>query len=294
MPVHITDQNHVVSQAEYSLSGATHTLDYTKSSFNLTELGGIEGRHRTFISGTRESYNPVAIRPASLTGASNVTISGNTITKTGANGWDGSAYSVDEFDGLSDFAVEFEVNSVADQRNMFGLNSDWTTNTSYNTIDFAIYQVNNYVQIYENGANKGSFNTNTFAVGAKLGVRYLNGKIEYTVNGDIVYTSTNSPTFPMRIDTSIHRQNDALSNISIYDNQIPQSFNLDIIGNADEELSDEHKEALEFYELYPLNGSKYSYLEFLKNPNSVPAVNYPIEVQHVYQFVEDINKIDIP
>ena len=44
----------------------------------------------------------------------------------------------------------------------------------------------------------------TFSVGDKLQVRVEAGQVSYRHNGVVVYTSTVTPTYPLRADSSLH------------------------------------------------------------------------------------------
>ena len=128
----------------------------------------------------------------------NVKANGNNLTKVQSNGnWDGGAASLNAVynDGYFQFTAS-EVTSLK----MIGLSSV-NLNSNYTTIQYAIYLVNNIVQIRESAAARGSFGTyvtnDIFKIGVQAGV------VKYYKNGVVFYTSAIAPTLPLIVDVSI-------------------------------------------------------------------------------------------
>jgi beta-glucanase (GH16 family) len=101
-------------------------------------------------SGTPLDYSYIANVPAALTLTGiNLTISGNTITKTAANGWDSSAYSTEKYSG----GAYVTATVVHDDKDLvFGLNTDPLTDSDFDSIDFGWrVKANGTLEIVESG-----------------------------------------------------------------------------------------------------------------------------------------------
>merc|ERR1711871_219815 len=88
---------------------------------------------------------------------------------------------------------------------MMGLTrkSDAKQSTSYNTGDFFFYIAANNLYVYENGGNKAGIGA--YSKNDVFGVRVnAQNKVEYTVNGNVKYTSTQTPVYPLVVDSSFH------------------------------------------------------------------------------------------
>lgn len=116
-----------------------------------------------------------------------------------ASGWTAGASSTRAID---DGYVEF----VATQTNvdrMVGL-SHGDGHPSYTDIDFAAYPAGDGIfRVYEAGTNRGSFGT--YVPGDRFRVALQSGVIKYYKNQTLVYTSTVSPTLPLRVDSSAYQ-----------------------------------------------------------------------------------------
>ena len=78
------------------------------------------------------------------------------------------------------------------------------TDQGYADIDFALYLRRSMASsyIYEKGTYRGSFGA--YAPGDKLKVAVESGVVKYYRNGTLLYTSTQTPTLPLRADASIY------------------------------------------------------------------------------------------
>ena len=127
-----------------------------------------------------------------------VSISGNSLTKTGAAGWGNfgaSSLQTVESNGF----VEFSGANAASF--MAGL-SKGDTDQTYPDIDFAIYLTGSVVWIYEGGTSKGSFGSYTSS--DKFRVEAAGSVIRYRKNGVVFYTSLLPARFPLLVDASIN------------------------------------------------------------------------------------------
>jgi hypothetical protein len=147
----------------------------------------------------------------------NVTVTGNSGVKTGgSNGlWDADLYSKDSFTGGA-FASASP--AVATDSMMFGLNSDPVTDSSYTSIDYAIYLdggTSSALRVYEGGSLAGTFGT--YAAGDVLAVVYDGSSVKYLKNGAVVYTSILAASFQpnqvLYFDSSFANLNGKLNNI---------------------------------------------------------------------------------
>jgi hypothetical protein len=140
-----------------------------------------------------------------------VDVSGNSLTKTAATGWgNAGAVSTQQIDS-GDGYVELTASETTTYR-MFGL-SNGNTNTSYTDIDFALYLSGGQLAIYEGGAYKGNFGP--FATGDTLRVGVVEGLVEYSRNGAVLYTSNGTPTYPLLVDTALYSINSTLVDVVI-------------------------------------------------------------------------------
>jgi RHS repeat-associated protein len=145
----------------------------------------------------------------------NVTITGNTVKKTGGattGTWDAGAFSQNSIPAGVDGWVEFHVPS-ANTYKMLGL-SDSNPDASYSSIDFAIYlRGEGVVYVYENGAARGLFGS--YSPSDIFRVERVNGIVYYKKNGDVFYVSTVSNQSALYGDCSFHDINDSLLDVQI-------------------------------------------------------------------------------
>jgi alpha-tubulin suppressor-like RCC1 family protein len=139
--------------------------------------------------------------------AAGVTVSGNDLTKTAASGWgNAGASSVQSLE--SDGFVEFQATGTA----MVGL-SRGDTDQGYADVDFAVYVNSGTLQIYESGANRGSFGT--VAGSDRLRVEAAAGVVRYRKNGVVFYTSTLASRFPLLVDAALHSSGATVSDVRV-------------------------------------------------------------------------------
>ncbi|MFL5600552.1 MAG: RHS repeat-associated core domain-containing protein, partial [Gemmatimonadaceae bacterium] len=149
-----------------------------------------------------------------FTNASGVNISGNTLTKTGAAGWNAGAVSTQTITS-GDGYVEFTATETNLAR-MCGLgNGD--SGQNYTDIEFAIQLTasdgTNGVWIFESGTLRGNFGT--YSSGDKFRVAVESGVVKYKKNGTVFFTSSVTPTYPLLVDTSLYSTSSTVSNIVV-------------------------------------------------------------------------------
>lgn len=153
------------------------------------------------------------------TGALNVTVTGNSISKSGAtNAWDAGANSTKAIVS-GDGYVEMTITETNKDR-FFGL-SDNETTVSSEDVDFAFRPYSNgAVYCYEPGIN-GAF-CGWYSPGDKLRISIENGMIKYYLirgsTSTLVYTATHTPTYPMAADAAIYDSGGTVTNTVISGN----------------------------------------------------------------------------
>jgi RHS repeat-associated protein len=137
------------------------------------------------------------------------TASGNSLSKSGADGWDAGGISTQTI-GSGDGYVEVTATEINKHRR-FGL-SNGNSNQSWDDIDFCFYlEASGTVYINEGATPRGSFGS--YASGDVFRVAVEGGVVKYRKNGALLYTSTISPTYPLLVDTSLYSTGATLSNV---------------------------------------------------------------------------------
>ena len=118
------------------------------------------------------------------------------------NSWDTQAYSVC---GYKECRVTYKISQTSAYI-MVGLNSDPTTDASYQSIDYCWYTQNGgSLSIYENGTNISSISGHTaYAVGDELIVEYSCGQVRYYHNGVLCRTVARTYGSPLYFDCSLY------------------------------------------------------------------------------------------
>ena len=166
------------------------------------------------MDGTTEDSNSVVWK--NLSGMVVDPNNDNIISKSNASAdWNSGAQSVQSYIG-GDVFLEWSMNYIDDSRGaeMIGLSYNHSTN-SYTDIAFAIYtHENNVVYVYENGADKGSKSTWDLSAGNVFRIEVVSNVVKYYHNGTLIYTSLNTPVFPIYADCSFHSHGAANSVIN--------------------------------------------------------------------------------
>src|SRR3989344_5146403 len=150
----------------------------------------------------------------------NVSVAGNSITKTtpSANGWDAGASSVQSIPSGNNGYVEFSLGL-----NTFAGLSNGDSNADYPDIDFGIQGGPNYMDtlaIYENGAHPPKISGLPYSSSDIFRVAVESGVVKYYQNGNLLYTSSKSSTYPLLLDTSIYAYNSGINNAVIVSSPI--------------------------------------------------------------------------
>jgi len=152
----------------------------------------------------------------------NVSVSGNTITKTsGDSAWNAGAASTQMIEAGTPGYVEATALET-DTYRMFGF-SDSNPDSGYVSIDYAIYlQTFANLGVYENGAFRGHFGT--YAVGDVLRVERTGTSVTYLKNGSLFYTSLVPSSSTLMMDASIYHVNGTVGNAVIAVVPEPSTF----------------------------------------------------------------------
>ena len=139
----------------------------------------------------------------------NITIAGNTATKTGSgNAWDGGCVSADSYTGG---AYVSAITPSTGYHLMFGLNSDPITDNGYSSIDYAVYVNVGTITVYESGTQIGSYGS--YSVGDVLAVTYDGVNVRYLKNGTVYRTVAATIIVPLFFDSSFYEVGSSLTNI---------------------------------------------------------------------------------
>jgi RHS repeat-associated protein len=151
------------------------------------------------------------VQNVSWASAVGVSISGNSLTKTGANGWNAGAVSTQSISS-GDGYVEFTANANS-ANTLCGL-SHGDTNQSYEDIDFALYPwTDGNLYVWESGSSRGS--VGPYTAGDVFRVAVEGGVVKYRKNGTLLYTSALTPNYPLLIDSTIYPQGGSIANAVI-------------------------------------------------------------------------------
>lgn len=135
---------------------------------------------------------------------------GNSLIKTGNNGYNAGAATLDYIPEGMDGAISIEV--IGDNRIMFGL-SETNTDAGYSSIDygFLTYPNTGGIIIIEKGNSKGL--QGYYKDGDVLKISRELGTINYYINDDKVYTSSISSSSSLIGDFTLYNNGDTISNI---------------------------------------------------------------------------------
>lgn len=147
--------------------------------------------------------------PVIWTNLANSSANDNLITKTGANGWNGSGHSTRKIFAGTGGSVEFEMQGNR-SASMWGI-SDVSTTNSYQDIDFAFYILGPRLYLLENGQhvlNGSSIDVSNPDPYAKLRLDISpTGQVQYFYNDSLLYTSAKTMNADMFIDCAMYYTN---------------------------------------------------------------------------------------
>ncbi|MCF6361705.1 MAG: hypothetical protein L3J29_13215 [Cyclobacteriaceae bacterium] len=160
------------------------------------------------VTNITASTHSWAQAPVVWTDFVNTTISGTTLLKTAAFGWNAGAASVAKLGVGENGWVEYKVEEIGEK--MLGLSSV-NLNEDFTTIEYGLFSYYSTIKIIENGITKVS--NLTYNVGDTLRIERLNNVIYYKRNGSIIYTSTQASTSELLVDVSLKRPTAKMSDV---------------------------------------------------------------------------------
>ena len=150
-------------------------------------------------------------QPVTWTSLVGVTASGNSLTDIAATGTNAGAASTQRITS-GDGYVEFAASETTTNR-LLGL-SNGNTDASYPDVDFGIaLGAGAPIYVVEKGVNRGRFGT--YQSGDIFRVAVIGGVVKYSRNGTVLYTSTQTRTYPLLVDTWLYTQGATLNNVVI-------------------------------------------------------------------------------
>jgi alpha-tubulin suppressor-like RCC1 family protein len=140
-----------------------------------------------------------------------VAIAGSSLSKTGAAGWTSGAISANTIEA-ADGAMEFTA-TEANTTRVAGL-STGDSSQSWVDVDFGIeIHDDATIEVVEAGTSRGTFGA--YDPGDRFRVEVRDGVVEYYRNGSSFYTSTVTPSYPLRVDTAFYSANATLTDVGL-------------------------------------------------------------------------------
>lgn len=145
-----------------------------------------------------------------------MSVNGNIVEKTANGGdWNASVRSANSFVGGA--YASWVVTGTAGSYGI-GLNTDPTTNASYDSVDCWLYQESpGNLFVYNNGVGITPGGLGSVAVGDVLSVTFDGSTVRYMKNSTVLYSQPYpvgiSPTTPIFLDSSFNTQGNFVSNI---------------------------------------------------------------------------------
>jgi len=167
-----------------------------------------------------------SIQDITWTQGVNVTISGNSLTSSGASTWNSGAFSSQSLAANINGYIEMTVQETNTHR-MLGFSSD-NPDAYWSSIEYALYLVANaQIYIYENGAGRGYYTS--YATGDIVGLRRDGGVIKYYKNGVVFYTSTINYTGILYADASLYETGSTIKSAKIAVEVVPEPASLALL-----------------------------------------------------------------
>ncbi len=174
------------------------------------------------------TLSSVEIGRGSFIADTGVTVTGRTLTKTGDAGWNAGAVSaLRTFWG--DGSVEFTA-AETDKRRAAGL-SHGDAGTDVSDIDFALVLLEDAtLEIQEGGVSRGTFGP--YATTDRFRVEAVGGTVRYYRNGVLLYTSAQSPSYPLLADTAFDHMGSTLADVVVSDVVWSSTSGVSLLGNS--------------------------------------------------------------
>lgn len=203
--VQLEDNGDSRGNDSFEIFGATRDgINLPGDNFSPDGRFSIFGSHTSgsrvdvFIAAVSISASPSSI---SWTNIVNCTANGNSLAKTGGVDQADDAYATSAQAALSgDAYVEFTADR-ADKERWCGLNNSNAIHRSASDINFAIKLTSNKkANVVENGVVRAKIK---YKPGYTFRVAVESGAVNYYRNGEIFYTSTARPSYPLMVNASL-------------------------------------------------------------------------------------------
>jgi hypothetical protein len=146
----------------------------------------------------------------SWTSDANVAVSGSSLIKMGGCGGcpDAGAVSAQQI-ASGDGYVEFS--GAGEGLRFIGLSSG-SNGTDPGEIRFALRLSGDTAEVRESGSYRGEVR---FTGSDMLRIAVVGGRVEYAKNGSVFYSSSNQPSYPLLVDTTLFDSNASINNVVI-------------------------------------------------------------------------------
>jgi hypothetical protein len=195
---------------------ATNTI---KATFNIISTSA----NKVTASNSTVSYDGTVVGTIAktvtptFTDAVDVIVDGTKLTTTGTAGWNSGIFSLESFSANGSVSATAASNSEAVVLGLSYTNED----ANYNKINYAIFltQTSN-IDIYEiaGGATintRVAFRITSYNANDTFSIERNDNTITYLKNGTVFYTSLNTSTGNLHLDTSFNTTNSELLNVQI-------------------------------------------------------------------------------
>ena len=146
------------------------------------------------------------------TAARGVAVSGNNLRKTAATGWGNASASSTRAIASGDGYVELTVSETTTAR-MLGLSSGHA-NARYGDIDLAVVLgPSGVMTVSERWRVRGR--PQRYATGDVIRIAVTAGVVSYSRNGQVFYTSRQTPKYPLRVDAALFHRGATLNAVVI-------------------------------------------------------------------------------
>lgn len=191
--------------ATYSVIDTAGTSRQFPSCGWVWTSGGIYGDSTALVN---------AVTGLTFANVTGVSVSGTTITKTGATaGWNAGANTNQQWNGGDGYVTTTASETNTDR--MFGLAKPSSVGSghAYSEMSYAInLTASGSLQIYEGATVIGKFGS--YSNGDVLKIVIECGVAKYYKNATLLYTSAKVPTYPMVVDTSLYTTNATVQNLT--------------------------------------------------------------------------------
>ena len=136
---------------------------------------------------------------------------GGSLVKTGPEGWNSAAFSIQYISG--DGAFEFTIKGTRSSR-MVGF-AYVNTDVRYEWIDYAVFLTSyGRLYIFENGAQRGNYRS--YSDNDVVRIERKNGVVTYLKNGEQIFTSSVPSSGDLHVDVSLYSENTTVDDAIIY------------------------------------------------------------------------------